>query len=163
MNLGEFFYFISLLFKNDLNCNKYKYFSVLIFKNSDYSVTFGFLGVVFYERDGLAQVIDICFSDCCHIELFCNGFVIVRYIAKHPVCPFKNKHGSDFRTINLYYTSSKLFSGFLLLSDIVNSFNFDHNSYSRKISLSCSSDITLFKKSTTYFKGLEKCDCVPLH
>jgi len=73
----------------------------------------------------------------------------------------QKQDGSDFRTINLYYTSSKLFSGFLLLSDIVNYFNFDHNSYSRKISLFCSSDITLFKKSTTYFKGLEKYDCVP--
>lgn len=68
---------------------------------------------------------------------------------------------SEFRTINLFYTEHKSFSGFLLLSDIVNYFHYDHNSYSRKISLFGSSDISLFLKSSNYFKGLENYDCVP--
>jgi hypothetical protein len=69
---------------------------------------------------------------------------------------------SEFRSINLYYTTCKSFSGFLLLSDLVNYVHFDHNSYSRKISLFGSSDISVFLKSTSYFKGPEKYDYVPL-
>jgi hypothetical protein len=67
----------------------------------------------------------------------------------------------DFTTTNLYFTAYKSFSGFLLLSDMVNYFHLYDNSYSRKLSLFGSSDITLFLKSTSYFKGLEKYDCVP--
>jgi hypothetical protein len=69
---------------------------------------------------------------------------------------FQKHDGHNFRTINLYFTACKSFSGFILLSDVVNYFHFDHNTYSRKISLFGSSDITLLLKSPTYFKGLEK-------
>jgi hypothetical protein len=72
---------------------------------------------------------------------------------------FQKHDGHNFRTINLYFTACKSFSYFVLLSDVVNYFHFDHNTYSRKISLFGSSDITLLLKSTTYFKGLEKYEC----
>lgn len=56
-------------------------FFVRIFRYSDNSVTFGFLGVIFYGKDGFAQVTDILFSGYCHDALFCISFVTFRHIA----------------------------------------------------------------------------------
>ena len=94
--------------------------------------------------------------------LHCSATVSSPSYTLHTSASSVQKQGGlDFRTINLFYSTSKSFSGCMLLSDSANYFHFDHNSYSRKISLFCSSDITLFRKSTKYFKGLEKYDCVP--
>jgi hypothetical protein len=67
----------------------------------------------------------------------------------------------EFRTINLFYSACKSFSGFILLSDVVNYFHYDHNSYSRKISLFASTDISVFSRSSRYRNGLEQYDYMP--
>jgi hypothetical protein len=92
--------------------------------------------------------------------LHCSATVLSPSAAMQTTQSVSQKSNENtFRTINLYYSAYKSFSGFLIVSDMVNYIHYDHNSYSRKLSLFGSSDITLFQKSTTYFKGLEKYDC----